>query len=161
MSNAHVSSDDTGIPEDWDQLDETETAERQDEPVSEVPAAASTVTPLLLLGSAWGDLVTVLAVCTASLIALALLGYPTALAAAPWGIGLGVAWWAAAAAVTVVVRNGTPGMLMAGVVFERPVARNRAPWVVLAGWSPGARWVCPPCSARTEHRSPGWPARTS
>ena len=64
------------VPQDWDRIRE---AKLSTEPESHAPAEFSDddLPPqvLLMFGSAWGDLVSVLAVCTAALLALALLGY--------------------------------------------------------------------------------------
>jgi hypothetical protein len=124
---------DTEIPRDWDRIRES-----TDDPVAETveheleiregpePAVVS------LVGSAWGDLVAVLGVCTLALLGLALLGYRAELAMLPWTLALAVAWWAAATAIMVLVRHGTPGMLMAGVAFDRAISRGRIPAVLLA-----------------------------
>ena len=44
---------------------------------------------------------------------------------------LGAAWWVAAAAAFVVVRQGTPGMLLAGVHFKSRVSPGRLPVVIV------------------------------
>jgi len=87
---------------------------------------------LTLLATAWGDLVGILAVCTGALIAILALGERPALAAFGWAAALGVVWWAFAAAVLVVVRQATPGMLLAGVSFADPVQPRRVGWVLAA-----------------------------
>lgn len=86
---------------------------------------------LQLVAAAWGDLVAILAVCTTALAAAALAGHPVRVPALPWAAGLAGAWWLAAGAATVLVRHGTPGMLMAGVSFDGQVAPRRVPLVVL------------------------------
>jgi hypothetical protein len=122
---------DSQVPPDWDRLQDS----RHDAVTAtyEIDVEDELHTPpvVAMVGSAWGDLVTVLGVCTAALIALAMLGYRTEIATFPWALGLGVAWWGAAAAVLLVVRAGTPGMLMAGVAFASGVPRPRIPWVLI------------------------------
>jgi hypothetical protein len=86
---------------------------------------------IILLAAAWGDLVAVLLVCTAGLLALVGFGHRVTLPCLPWAVALAVTWWVAASAVLVVVRRGTPGMLMAGVVFSEAVAPRRVGLVVV------------------------------
>lgn len=120
------------VPEAWDQIRQPAPDLEMDS-VDEAPIRAPLEPSLSsLIGGAWGDLVSILAVCTASFLALAILGYGASAAVVPWALGLGVAWWCAAAAVLLVVRQGTPGMLLSGVVFEDAVPRDRVLWVVLA-----------------------------
>jgi hypothetical protein len=124
---------DTEIPGDWDRITES-----TDDPVAEtieheleskqVPEPAV----VTLVGSAWGDLVAMLGVCTLALLGLALLGYRAELVMLPWTLALAVAWWAVAAAIMVLVRQGTPGMLMAGIAFDGAISRGRIPAVLLA-----------------------------
>jgi len=87
---------------------------------------------LTLMASAWADLVAILAVCTGALIAILALGERPALPAFAWAAALGVVWWAFAAAVLVVVRQATPGMLLAGVSFADAVQPRRVGWVLAA-----------------------------
>jgi len=87
---------------------------------------------LTLMASAWADLVGMLAVCTSALIAILVLGERPALPAFAWAAALAVVWWTFAAAVLVVVRQGTPGMLLAGVSFSDPVPPRRVGWVLVA-----------------------------
>ena len=87
---------------------------------------------LTLMASAWADLVGILAVCTGALIAILALGERPALPAFGWAAALGVVWWAFAASVLVVVRQATPGMLLAGVSFAQPVRPRRVGWVLTA-----------------------------
>ena len=87
---------------------------------------------LTLMASAWADLVGILAVCTSALIAILVLGERPALPAFVWAAVLGVVWWAFAAAVLVVIRQATPGMLLAGVSFSEAVRPNRVGWVLVA-----------------------------
>ena len=69
--------------------------------------------------------VTVLGASAAALLAVVAFGYGTGLHALPWALGVAVAWWGVAAAVLVAVRRGTPGMLLAGIVFEEQVPPGR------------------------------------
>ena len=87
---------------------------------------------LTLMASAWADLVGILAVCTGALIAILALGERPTLPAFGWAAALGVVWWAFAASVLVVVRQATPGMLLAGVSFAQPVRPRRVGWVLTA-----------------------------
>ncbi len=117
------------IPEDWDRLSEPPESEIlededsggdgfQDPPI------------LLLVASAWGDLVCLLAMSAGSLLALVVCGYAVSSASLPWMLALAAAWWACASAILVLVRRGTPGMLLAGVVFSAQVAPHRLAKVV-------------------------------
>jgi hypothetical protein len=117
----------TDIPDDWDQLQEATPRPPRGGSFPEQPETPARIT---LVAAAWADLVAVLAVCTASLMALLTLGHRATLAALPWAVALAVAWWLAAAAVLVVVRRGTPGMLLAGVAFDRAVPTRRLPSVL-------------------------------
>jgi hypothetical protein len=124
------------IPGDWDQLQEPLAADEAKEPAS--TESTGRVGLSALIGGAWGDLVSVLAVCTTTLAVLAMLGYGAPSRSVPWAAAISVLWWLAAALVLIVVRHGTPGMLMAGVVFSEPVPRRRLGWLVLASlitWS--------------------------
>jgi len=120
------------VPGAWDRIREPApdlemaAVEVEPEPEPVGPSRAS------LVGGAWGDLVAILAVCTATFLALAILGYGTSAATLPWALALGIAWWSAAAVVLLVVRQGTPGMLLSGLAFEDSVPSGRVVWVVLA-----------------------------
>jgi hypothetical protein len=86
----------------------------------------------MLMAASWADLVGMLAVCAGGLIAVMVLGQRPALAAFGWAAVLALLWWACAAAVLVVVRQGTLGMLLAGVRFLEPVLPERVPRVLAA-----------------------------
>jgi len=89
--------------------------------------------PLItLMATAWADLVGMLAVCTGALIAILILGERPTLPAFAWAAALALVWWAFSASVLVVVRQGTPGMLLAGVNFATPVLPGRVPLVLVA-----------------------------
>ena len=114
------------FPANWDRIDER--AEQ-----GQAPESASALPPLIsLMAAAWGDLVAILAVCTASLLTLLGLGHSVSLPCLPWSCGLALLWWCASAAVLLTVRRGTPGMLMAGVVFRDNVATTRLAAVLAA-----------------------------
>ena len=120
------------VPEAWDKIREP-APDLDMEPVEVEPRhVPPEPSRLSLVGGAWGDLVAILGVCTTTIITLAILGYGADLASLPWVLAVGVAWWIAATAVLLVVRQGTPGMLLSGVVFEDAVPRDRVAWVVLA-----------------------------
>jgi hypothetical protein len=97
------------------------------------PTDDSTVVPptLNLVASSWADTVASLGVCTAALFGLNAAGHHPALPVLPWAIALGVLWWLAAAAALIVVRQATPGMLLAGIVFSDRVAPNRVAAVIM------------------------------
>jgi hypothetical protein len=84
------------------------------------------------MASSWADLVGMLAVCTGGLVAVMALGQRPALAAFGWSAFLALTWWVCSAAVLVVIRHGTPGMLLAGVRFVDPVSPDRVPRVLAA-----------------------------
>jgi hypothetical protein len=87
---------------------------------------------LSMLAAAWADLATVLGVCTLALLSLVSVGYQTTVVAFPWAAALSLVWWGTATLVLVAVRRGSPGMLMAGVVFSKPVPLRKLPWVLAA-----------------------------
>jgi hypothetical protein len=89
--------------------------------------------PLItLMATSWADLVGMLAVCTGALIAILILGERPTLPAFAWAAALALVWWAFSASVLVVVRQGTPGMLLAGVNFATPVLPKNVPLVLAA-----------------------------
>lgn len=118
------------IPPDWDAL-----TDRSDAAVvtTELASPGDPEPPALtLMAVSWADLVGMLAVCTGCLITLMALGQRPALAAFTWAAVLSLVWWLCAAAVLIVVRQGTPGMLLAGVRFEEPVGTRRVLHVLAA-----------------------------
>ena len=119
------------IPNDWDALVDR-SAERGAEGHPIADPHLNKPTLVTMMASAWADLVGILAVCTAALIAILILGEQPAVAAFGWAAALGVVWWLFAAAVLVVVRQATPGMLLAGVSFSDPVRPGRVGWVLSA-----------------------------
>ena len=117
---------------DWDALPERRAGGAEPPeavPVSDPSGPARTT----VMAASWADLVGMLAVCTGSLTAVLLLGRHPTLAAFGWAAGLALLWWLAAAAASVIVRQGTPGMLLAGIRFVEPVDRSRLLWVLAAG----------------------------
>jgi hypothetical protein len=132
----------SGIPGDWDRI--RDPAEEYDPEVIEPEPEESRQAPVsALVGSALGDLVAVLGVCALALVVLALLGYRTQLVMLPWIAALAVAWWIAAAATTVLIRQATPGMLMAGVAFDGRISRGRIPSVLLTALGMGCSFGVP------------------
>jgi len=124
-----MTDDRKSMPGDWDALVDrpSETGRARSSPPSRdhhLPPA------LTVMASAWADLVGMLAVCTGALIAILVLGERPALPAFAWAAALGVVWWAFAAAVFVVVRQATPGMLLAGMSFAEAVRPQRVVWVL-------------------------------
>jgi hypothetical protein len=128
-----MNADGNDIPNDWDALVDRG-AEVQPERKPPPPAESDDPGPpvITLMAISWADLVAMLAVCTGALMAILLLGERPTLPAFSWSAGLALAWWLFAGAVLVVVRQGTPGMLMAGVSFENSVAPGRVPGVLTA-----------------------------
>ena len=126
-----MTDDRKSMPGDWDAL--------VDRPSEVGPARSSLPShnhhpppALTVLASAWADLVGMLAVCTSALIAILVLGERPALPAFAWAAALGFVWWAFAASVLVVVRQATPGMLLAGMSFSEAVRPQRVVWVLAA-----------------------------
>jgi hypothetical protein len=117
------------IPEDWDRLNEPPESEvlEDEEPVD---SGIQEPPVLLLVASAWGDLVCLLAMSAGILLALVICGYAVSTASLPWMLALAAAWWACSSAILVLVRRGTPGMLLAGIVFSAQVAPHRLARVV-------------------------------
>ena len=126
-----MSDDRKPIPGDWDALVDRSAHASSQHPATTAPDLQPP-TALTMMASAWADLVGILAVCTAALIAILVLGERPAIAAFSWTVTLGVSWWVFAAAVLVVVRQATPGMLLAGVSFADPVRPRRVGWVLSA-----------------------------
>lgn len=143
------------FPINWDQLNDDADDDLREEIAAEIPRDPDVAEPddeatdwyerapepripadpptLNLVAAAWADLVALLAFVVAVLIAVVVAGYDIKLPALPWVVTLALAWWCAAALVLVVVRRGTPGMLMAGVVFKSRVPSTRLAPAVLVG----------------------------
>lgn len=126
--------DSDDVPGNWDTLKERPPTDEdaQATPVGDSEADDFEPPFITLMAISWADLVGMLAVCTGALFALLVLGERPALPAFPWAAALSVVWWAFAGAALVVVRQGTPGMLLAGVCFQNPVPTRRVPWVLVA-----------------------------
>jgi hypothetical protein len=130
------------IPGDWDALVDRSPAARSPAAVTTGPDRHGPPV-LTLMASAWADLVGMLAVCTGALIAILLLGERPALPAFSWAAALAVVWWIFAASILVVVRQATPGMLLAGVSFGSSGALVRSSvWRQRPTWSTAPR-ECP------------------
>ena len=130
MSGGEKSPLQRQFPKNWDVLRDTDLDDEITEVLSPASDSASLPPTINVLASSWADAVAVLGVCTAALVGLTALGHHGTLAALPWAAVLGVAWWTAAAAILVVIRQGTPGMLLAGIVFTDRVAPRRLPVVI-------------------------------
>jgi hypothetical protein len=126
-----MTDDRRSMPGDWDTLMDRGVNDGSPPPTAAGPDAPEPPA-LTVMAAAWADLVGILAVCTGALVAILLLGERPALSAFAWAAALGVAWWIFSAAVLVVVRQATPGMLLAGVSFSDPVRPNRVCWVLVA-----------------------------
>ena len=126
-----MTEDQRSMPGDWDALVERPTEVGRARPLP--PRHDRDLPPALtVMASAWADLVGMLAVCTGALIAILMLGERPALPACVWAAALGVVWWLFAASVLVVVRQATPGMLLAGMSFSEAVRPQRVVWVLVA-----------------------------
>lgn len=121
------------IPMNWDVLHEP--AEDDGEPIPEFASSpdSESAPPIInVLASSWADAVAVLAVCTAALVGLNAVGNQITLGAFPWAMVLGFSWWVFAAAALVTIRQGTPGMLLAGIHFSALVPPRRVALVLVA-----------------------------
>jgi len=134
-------SEESQVPDDWDLIDDDPgVSHPQDGPPTLSPdadaIAAAVSQPagsmlVSLLAAAWADAVTVLVIVTGCVGVLVIRGYGPTPAWLPWAGGAGVAWWLFAAGILLLVRRATPGMLLAGLQFERPVAPVRVGLVLL------------------------------
>jgi len=125
------SPEELDFPPNWDRLAEAEEGdveERIEEP-EEDPSRPSLIS---LLAASWAELVVFLAPCVAALACIRGLGFVTGAAALPWAGALSVAWWSLGGVVLLIVRRGTPGMLLAGLTFDGEVPRGRLPLVLLS-----------------------------
>jgi hypothetical protein len=139
-------------PDNWDRLRDPG-GDRVDPPEPDVPRDEAAGTPAMtVIAGSWGDLASLLGLCAACLVALKLGGHGAPLAALPWAAALALVWWCAAASALVVVRHGTPGMLMAGLTFTQPLSRRRIPWVILT-----ALVLCATLGIPAALSSRGWP----
>ncbi len=120
------------FPNNWDVLHESTFEEEPHEEPVVVPDSSGSPPTINLLASSWADAVASLGVGTAALVGLNAAGHGGLLIAFPWAVALGVVWWAIAAATLVVIRQGTPGMLLAGIVFNDRVAPGRVAVVIAA-----------------------------
>lgn len=122
----------TEMPHDWDRLAEPPDSIATDEEVLESPVESGDPPILLLVAAAWGDLVCILAMSAAILGATVVSGYSVSAVSLLWMAALAICWWACSSAILVLIRRGTPGMLLAGVLFEVQVPPHRLSRVVLA-----------------------------
>lgn len=132
MRSDQGSPEQSDFPTNWDVLHESTLEDEA--PVDDSVISDSTDSPptINLLASSWADAVASLGVCTAALFGLNAAGHHGSLTAFPWAAALGVAWWTIAAVALVVIRQGTPGMLLAGIVFSDRVAPRRVAMVIVA-----------------------------
>lgn len=136
--NQSRDADDVRTPENWDELAERvepSTVAGKPAPVlpgdmsSSVGDEATSPGRTVRVAAGIADLVTILAVCTAALLA----AREADLVALPWAAGLGVAWWIAAAGVMLRICSATPGMVMAGVRFVTPPPPRRLVATLISG----------------------------
>lgn len=120
-----------GVPQDWDRL-----AERAgDSPaLGDRGAAPSPASPptLTIMAASWGDALAILIVCTAELALVHALGHGYGLATVSWAGLAAFTWWLLASAALLVIRQGSVGMLMAGIVNAETIPPRRIPCVLLA-----------------------------
>ena len=120
------------FPKNWDVLlGSTRDEDVVDAPVPTVGSDRSPPT-INVLASSWADASSTLGVSTAALFGLNVAGHISSLTALPWAVVLGLMWWLAAATALVAIRQGTPGMLLAGIVFSDRVAPRRVAVVIAA-----------------------------
>ena len=127
-----MSSDHENIPEDWDALTDREPDQEQPANLPTDGEDDDRPQPINVLASSWADLVSLLAICTGALVTVLIMGERPSMPALWWAAALAVLWWVVAAAALVLVRQGTPGMLLAGIRFEAPVEPRRVPRVLMA-----------------------------
>jgi hypothetical protein len=128
------SPEELSFPVNWDRLSETVSDEEShSSSPSQSPGEHSDGPPIInLVAATLADLVAILAFIVAELLAVRMASYKIGWPALPWVITLALAWWCVASLMLVVVRRGTPGMLMAGVVFKHPVPPTRLAVILLA-----------------------------
>jgi hypothetical protein len=126
-----IDTDRDHMPTDWDALADR-SPDRASAPSDHPGSDGDPPSALTLMAASWADLVSMLAVCTAALAAVLAIGERPALPAFSWAVVLALVWWLFAATVLIVVRQATPGMLLAGVRFSDPVASERVAWVLAA-----------------------------
>ena len=127
-----IGGDEGFVPSDWDRL-----AERQEDPTAEgrfeTPhGPAPPPSTLSVVASGWGDALALMAVCTAEIAAVHALGLGYSRGTVLWAAAASMAWWILASAVLLAIRQGTVGMLMAGVATAGPVPPSRLPLVLVA-----------------------------
>jgi len=134
MTHRDRDNDQGEIPKNWDVLRDAAADDVAGDDELEVVLVEDTarLPTINLLASSWADAVVVLAVCTAALLGLSAAGHGGSLTALPWAVALGFLWWVVAATALVTIRQGTPGMLLAGVHFSDRIAPGRIGAVVAA-----------------------------
>ncbi len=131
MTRVEEGPEQSEIPNNWDVIRESADDDGlggELESTIETPASPPKIN---LFASSWADAVVALAVCTVALLGLNATGHQGNLVALPWAATLGVVWWTVAATALVTIRQGTPGMLLAGVHFSSRVAPRRVGIVVV------------------------------
>jgi hypothetical protein len=127
-----MSSDQDRIPEDWDALTDREIDAGQPAGPPTEDRDDDRPQTINVLASSWADLVSLLAICTAALGSVLVMGERPSMPALWWAALLALLWWVVAAAALVLVRQGTPGMLLAGIRFDGPVQPDRVGRVLMA-----------------------------
>jgi len=133
MRSNEIPPDEHEIPKNWDILAESPLDEDLSDGAPPPTTESGSVPPTInLLASSWADAVASLVVCTVALFGLNAAGHNPSLTALPWALALGAIWWLAAAAALILIRQATPGMLLAGVVFSDRIAPGRVATVIVA-----------------------------
>lgn len=132
MRSDEIPPDEREIPKNWDILAESPLDEDVPDGIPPTTGSSSAPPTINLLASSWADAVASLVVCTAALFGLIAAGHDPSLTTLPWAFALGATWWLAAAAALILIRQATPGMLLAGVVFSNRVAPRRVAAVIAA-----------------------------
>jgi hypothetical protein len=127
------SPEDLSFPVNWDRLSEKEADDSALLSESQSPDVDMSGPPTInLVASSLADLVAILAFIVAELLAVRIGGYAIAWPALPWVVTLALAWWCVATSMLVVIRRGTPGMLLAGVIFKQQVRPSRLAAIIVA-----------------------------
>jgi hypothetical protein len=143
------------VPDGWDQLSEAADDELAEE-LYQPEDAADELPAIPLIAGSWGDLALILGVCVAALMALKVAGHGVPFAAAGWALAVAALWWMVAAGVLIMIRHGTPGMLLSGVQFAGPVPPRRIGGVVLV-----ALILCATLGIPAAVGRPGWALRAA
>ncbi len=131
-----MNNEPNGPQQPWDRLSVAELSGLEIDDDSSLsantPSTEAGTSALARMAAGWADLVVVGIVTTGILAGVLSAGYSVRVAALPWAAGIAVLWWVLCSVLCVRIRRGTPGMLIAGVVFSDEIAGLRIAWTVLA-----------------------------